>query len=247
MGGLGVVLLAKYMSCIGFMVLVLSIITEKQKVHPTTDNLRSDISKPLPFIVKVIDVMLDRLPFVLWDVMNPEKLLKDGARNAGLPESGYSADVREAIKVLCRSLEQDNVKFHWIGRKNFYSSIVLGLSNYLKIHEAHKSNQELSRQALNNPIIIVGLPRSGTTHLHRLLALESNSVSIPLWEHFYPVPPKRGLDIRRWILEARFFLWKPFANRFGMDSVRFIRPNLPDECTFSLAASFRLHSLISAT
>ncbi|MGB2445820.1 MAG: sulfotransferase family protein [Schleiferiaceae bacterium] len=238
-GDLGVMpfMSTKYIGCAGLVVLILFFIRENQKVSPTTKDLRSDISKPLPFLVKAIDDILDSLPVVLWDVNDPEKLLKAGARNAGLPESGYSPDVVKAIRALCRSLEQDNVKLHWVGRKNFHTMIVTGLSGYLQIQEAHRSNPELSMQALNDPIIVVGLPRSGTTHLHRLLALAPDSLSIPLYEHNSPVPPKRGIDMRRWILEARFFVWKPLANRFGMDSVHLIRPNLPDECTFSLRLS----------
>lgn len=82
--------------------------------------------------------------------------------------------------------------------------------------------------------MVVGLPRSGTTHLHRLLALASDSVYIPMWEHFYPVPPKKGFDLRCLGLKIQFVFWKYFANRFGIDSVHFVRPDLPDECTFSL-------------
>ncbi len=116
-----------------------------------------------------------------------------------------------------------------------HDTIVSGLSHYLQVHEAHRENPELSKIKLNNPLIISGLPRSGTTHLHRLLALAPDSVYLPMWEHFYPVPPKnKYLDMRRWSLKIQFNFWKYFANRFGLDSVHFVRPDLPDECTFSL-------------
>jgi hypothetical protein len=38
------------------------------------------------------------------------------------------------------------------------------------------------------PVIVVGLPRSGTTHLVNLLAADSRFRSLPLWESYEPVP-----------------------------------------------------------
>lgn len=115
-----------------------------------------------------------------------------------------------------------------------HDTIVSGLSHYLQIKEAHRLNPELSKIQLKDPLVVIGLPRSGTTHLHRLLALAPDSTYLPMWEHFYPVPPRKGLDFRRLGLKIQFNFWKYFANRFGLDSVHYVRPDLPDECTFSL-------------
>ena len=97
--------------------------------------------------------------------------------------------------------------------------VISGLSYYLQVHEAHRLNPELSKIALKDPLIVVGLPRSGTTHLHRLLSLAPDSVDIPMWELFYPTPPTKGFDLRRWGLKIQFNFWKYFANRFGIDSI----------------------------
>lgn len=93
-------------------------------------------------------------------------------------------------------------------RRNLHDFIVSGLSQYLQIHEAHRLNPALSKQKLNNPLVVVGLPRSGTTHLHRLLASAPDSVSMPMWESFRPVPPRKGFDLRRLIMKVEFFFWK---------------------------------------
>ncbi len=47
--------------------------------------------------------------------MEPVTLLKKGAQDAGLPEN-YAPDVVEAIRTLCLSFKNNNVKLHWIGR-----------------------------------------------------------------------------------------------------------------------------------
>jgi hypothetical protein len=41
---------------------------------------------------------------------------------------------------------------------------------------------------LGAPIIVVGLPRSGTTHLVNLIAADDRLRSMPLWEGYEPVP-----------------------------------------------------------
>lgn len=62
-----------------------------------------------------------------------------------------------------------------------------------------------------------------------------------MWEHFYPVPPKRGFDLRSLRVRVEFFFWKGIANRYGLDSVHYVRPDLPDECTFSLRLAGQSH------
>ena len=105
---------------IGCTVLIIFLLTltyfELEKVHPTSKDLGSDIARPLPFIFKLIDLILDSLPFVVWDIYDAATLLRKGAQDAGLPESGYSPAVIEALETLVRSLNEDNVKMHWVGR-----------------------------------------------------------------------------------------------------------------------------------
>ena len=99
---------------VGLLVLLL---LELETIHPTTKNIGADLSRPpLPFLFKMIDILLDTLPFSTWDVNDPAKLLKKGAHDAGLPER-YSHDVLEAIHMLCESIKEDKVKLHWVGRK----------------------------------------------------------------------------------------------------------------------------------
>eukprot|EP00012_Vannella_robusta_P000017 CAMPEP_0206185238 /NCGR_PEP_ID=MMETSP0166-20121206/1688_1 /ASSEMBLY_ACC=CAM_ASM_000260 /TAXON_ID=95228 /ORGANISM="Vannella robusta, Strain DIVA3 518/3/11/1/6" /LENGTH=314 /DNA_ID=CAMNT_0053600393 /DNA_START=435 /DNA_END=1379 /DNA_ORIENTATION=- len=45
---------------------------------------------------------------------------------------------------------------------------------------------------LPRPVFIVGMPRTGSTILHQLLAEDSKSMSVPFWEWYDPVPPEEG-------------------------------------------------------
>src|SRR5208283_2474047 len=46
------------------------------------------------------------------------------------------------------------------------------------------------------PIVVVGLPRSGTTHLHNLLAADPGLRSLPYWESLepFPMPAEMGIE-----------------------------------------------------
>ena len=46
--------------------------------------------------------------------------------------------------------------------------------------------------------------------------------------------PASGLDLRCISLKVQFGFWKWIANTFGINSVHFLEPDLPDECVFSL-------------
>lgn len=87
---------------------------------------------------------------------------------------------------------------------------------------------------LNPPVIITGLPRSGTTALHRLLALDSVFHAPPLWELLDPFSFPEP-DLRRWRTAAQI----SFKNRLlpDLDQKHFTRADTPEECTLLLANS----------
>lgn len=51
-----------------------------------------------------------------------------------------------------------------------------------------KKHPEIMNITIKEPIFVVGLGRSGTTFLHRLLSLDPNFRSPAFWEFLYPVP-----------------------------------------------------------
>ena len=91
------------------------------------------------------------------------------------------------------------------------------------------------RGELNSPVIITGLPRSGTTALHRLLALDPVFHAPPLWELLDPFSSPAP-DLRRWRTSAQI----SFKNRLlpNLDEKHFTRADTPEECTLLLANCF---------
>ncbi len=79
------------------------------------------------------------------------------------------------------------------------------LSNRLRFEEDLKKFPEILEQEIIAPIVIVGLPRTGSTMTHRLLASDPNHTAMLWWEGRYPalLPGEKRGDI-----EARMELGK---------------------------------------
>src|SRR6185369_16019896 len=56
-----------------------------------------------------------------------------------------------------------------------------------KLEALVRRHPEIEREEIRAPIVIVGLPRTGTTHLHNLMAADPALRSIPYWESLEPV------------------------------------------------------------
>ena len=67
-------------------------------------------------------------------------------------------------------------------------SFMLGLlKNRLLIEDLLRRHPEILEERIAAPIIICGLPRTGTTHLHNLMSADPALRSLPYWESLEPV------------------------------------------------------------
>ena len=75
-----------------------------------------------------------------------------------------------------------------LGRLLTFGDCVRYAANRCSIHDLLRRHPEILQVPIARPVIVVGLPRSGTTHLVNLLAADSRFRSMPLWESYEPVP-----------------------------------------------------------
>jgi hypothetical protein len=73
-------------------------------------------------------------------------------------------------------------------RTTLFGYLVRYCSNRLLLQDFWKRNPQALQTELQPPIIVAGLPRSGTTHLVNLLAADTRYRSLPLWESYEPLP-----------------------------------------------------------
>ena len=117
---------------------------------------------------------------------DPDALMEAASQQAALTDFG-DPSFRKALEVLCDSLERE-AKLSALGRQLLHGKFVELLVNRLRIEKYFKYHPEIEQEVLAAPVVIVGLPRTGTTLLQRLLACDSRFYSMPWWESRYPVP-----------------------------------------------------------
>ena len=67
---------------------------------------------------------------------------------------------------------------------------------HLSIERAIRETPEILGTEIPSPIFLIGWMRTGTTFVHRLLAQDPDTRTMPYWESMYPVPPGSGRDNR---------------------------------------------------
>ena len=75
-----------------------------------------------------------------------------------------------------------------LGRLAIHQRTTRLLTSRLLVHELLRRHPEILDIALPAPIIVIGLPRSGTTHLVNLVAADTRLRSLPYWESLEPCP-----------------------------------------------------------
>jgi hypothetical protein len=79
---------------------------------------------------------------------------------------------------------------------NFYGQLLQLLKNRLLLTDLLHRHPEIDDIELQPPVVIAGLPRTGTTHLHNLLAEPPTFRTMPYWESVepFPLPAEAGVE-----------------------------------------------------
>ena len=121
---------------------------------------------------------------------------------------------------------------------NQQNLIVTGLASLLRVEQAFRDDPALAETQLIPPLVVTGLPRSGTTFLHRLLSAPDEAVGVELYRHIYPLPHE-PVDWRKLDVALMFQPWKLASRTYELDAMHFVRPLLPDECNFGMRVAMR--------
>jgi hypothetical protein len=122
-----------------------------------------------------------------------EGVLRDARERTGLSDFGDGA-FREPLRRLLEGLE-DEADLNAQGRAIQRERIVGFLVTHLQFESYWKRYPEIERERIAAPVVIIGLGRTGTTMLQRLLAANPRFYSTLWWEARFPVPfPGESLE-----------------------------------------------------
>jgi Sulfotransferase family len=126
--------------------------------------------------------------------MQIEELIRAAQENTGLKEFD-SDSFREPLEILVSSMSARD-DYSETGRETLRSEIVNHLSNRLRVADYLRQHPELQGAPLVEPVIIMGMPRTGTTIVSYLMDCDPRWRSLLNWEAVDSIPPPTTETLR---------------------------------------------------
>jgi len=140
---------------------------------------------------QIRDVMASMAPDCPLDA---DVLHAKAAAETGFDDFGPD-DYRERLDVYLTALQEIPTLIP-AGIVNHHAQLLQWLKNRLLLTELLARHPQINDIELLPPVVIAGLPRTGTTHLHNLLAAPATFRTMPYWESNepFPLPAEAGLE-----------------------------------------------------
>jgi hypothetical protein len=155
------------------------------------------------------------------------ELIETARHRTGFDDFG-PGDFFEPLSRLLESCQRE-ARLNFVGQMALRSDLVRMLSNRLLLERDRHLYPAIQNQRIEQPLFIIGLPRSGTTLLHTLLAADNAHRAPFVWEAMFPSPPtneRMKQRIRQAQRSIGFFQW--LAPTFRQ--VHALGAELPQEC-----------------
>lgn len=133
--------------------------------------------------------------------LDPDRLIANARAETGLTELD-EPDIEVPLRVLTRALREEarltpGGRYFWSGRLHGILIARLRGRDWVRRHP------EILEERVPPPLVILGLSRTGTTLLHRLIAADKRFYSAAWWECRFPVPAPDDMDGAKRIAVAK--------------------------------------------
>ena len=133
--------------------------------------------------------MLDGMTAMAADIeLESATLIARARSSTGLDDFGDDPSFFERVETYLHALREE-AQLSLAGRVTSAAQVGQILANRLLVTDFVRRHPGVHEERIDAPIVIVGLPRTGTTHLHNLMAADPSLRSLPYWESLEPVPP----------------------------------------------------------
>ena len=125
--------------------------------------------------------------------LQPDKLMTAATDETGLTDYGHD----DLVDALTRYLDlvTSEARSSPMGVVAQCANVHRLLVNRLRLVQDLSRHTEILDEVVSDPIVIVGLPRTGTTKLQRIMSCDPGVQATLFWRLFYPAPlPYSGQD-----------------------------------------------------
>jgi Sulfotransferase family len=167
-----------------------------------------------------------------------DELHRAAVEATGLEDFGDPA-YRTGLRVLLRAFDTDP-QLTEIGRQFAYGTVLGTLTARLHTQHGWSQHREILQHRLEKPLVITGIPRTGTTALHKLLSMDPQFQGLERWLTETPMirPPRERWEslpaYRATVANLEAF----FAAMPEMRKAHDMVADEPDECLEVLRQSF---------
>jgi len=157
-------------------------------------------------------------------------LIDEARRRTGLSDFG-DIPFERPMRMLLRACREE-AELSLFGGAAIRWDTVRFLENLLRLRDEEKRSPEILDEPVAAPLVIAGLPRSGTTFLHGLLIEDSANIVPRVWQliHPYPARGKRGgADRRQQRVARQLQMFQMLAPQFRR--LHPIEASSPQECS----------------
>jgi hypothetical protein len=183
------------------------------------------LQRAVPQVAEAIADTLVRSP-----PLSADRLIALARRRTGLADFG-DTPFEEPLRNFLRACREEG-RLTLFGRLATRWDALRFLSNLLRLRAEERRAPEILDQPIERPIFIAGLPRSGTTFLHTLLAQDSANLVPRVWQLIHPYPREgspAGRDRRPQRVDRQLRLFGVIAPEFRR--MHPIDAHSPQECS----------------
>lgn len=166
-----------------------------------------------------------------------QSILADARAATSLSDFG-SDDYLPGLRALIETYDAEGYSAK--GRRRNRRRLVQLLSTRLRIEAALRKHPEILEREVARPMLLTGMPRSGTSALFSLLGADPATRPLRLWETQFP-DPMEGLapgepDPRREAIEAHYA--KGREKNPDFTKIHYTSADTPEECVLIHAYAF---------
>jgi hypothetical protein len=191
-----------------------------------------------PFALRAVNGIGNIVEAIKPGTLNFDQLVKSARKKAGKvgePEADFVLPLRMMIEAI-----NSWARLDFVGRQLAKQMLIAGIANQINIRAELDGDPSIAQEEIRRPLFVIGFPRTGTTFIHNLLALDDDSRAPKMWEVINPAVISRLSETERGrrISEAQKFV--KFANYLipQLNAIHELSADGPDECLKLIENSF---------
>ena len=169
--------------------------------------------------------------------LDVDELVALARKTTGLDDLGDAEwpGWEDTYRRLVRSIDSES-QLHLLGRVVTRAEVLRILQTWLRLQQAWTADLSIAQITIDEPLFVVGPPRTGTTILLELLALDPQLRAPIAWEALYPLDARTADRNPLVLAEAEQEFWADVHPEFA--TMHELRSDLPCECVHFLSYDF---------